>query len=427
MLKKIIMTERGLSRHRTTYFAPYIEDVLSDLERQGYTKKSMYLHLWCIKTFGEYLTERNIKICDLQINDLEDFIQWYLSKPRCVEKKRTHDRESRSLSKSMKGYIRNLYAYLQNRGIITLLSEDLKQIPYQDILDQYISFLRNHRGLADSTIKNHHRWTKAFLVSLTSEKCTIPLKKLSPNHVERFVIEESGKLGIDSRSIMISTLNNFLRYLKNEGYIPESCVPFLPRAKKYSFAELPSTIPWSSIKDMLNRVNRTTPMGRRDYAILMLFITYGLRASEVAGLRLENIDWRRKVICVHQQKSRTILELPLTGEVATALVDYLRQGRPPTTYRQIFITCQAPLHPITRCTAYHIVKNALRKAGIHTNHYGPHTLRHSRATFLLRQGNSLKTIGDLLGHQVTGTTLLYCKLAVEDLRSVTLELPEVHS
>ena len=96
--------------------------------------------------------------------------------------------------------------------------------------------------------------------------------------------------------------------------------------KKYSFAELPSTIPWSSIKDMLNRVNRTTPMGRRDYAILMLFITYGLRASEVAGLRLENIDWRRKVICVHQQKSRTILELPLTGEVATALVDYLRQG-----------------------------------------------------------------------------------------------------
>ena len=245
--------------------------------------------------------------------------------------------------------------------------------------------------------------------------------------MERFVVGESAKLGIASRPIMISTLNTFIRYLKSEGYIPESCVPFLPRRKSYRLAELPSAIPWSSIKRTLHSIDRTTPMGRRDYAIVSLLITYGLRISEVVGLRLEDINWRRKMFCVHQQKNRKTLELPLISEVVTALVDYLRHGRPPTTERQIFITCQAPLLPITRCTAYQIVRKALRSAEINAAHYGPHSLRHSRATFLLQQGNSLKIIGDLLGHQVPETTLLYCKLAVEDLRSVALELPEALS
>ena len=153
--------------------------------------------------------------------------------------------------------------------------------------------------------------------------------------------------------------------------------------------------------------------------------TYGLRASEVAGLRLKDLDWRQEILSIRQKKAKRTLKLPLISEVAAALIDYLRNGRPQTTIRHVFITCQAPIKPVTRETMYYVMHKILTRAGIKTEHYGPHSLRNTRATSLLRRGNSLKVIGDILGHRHPDSTFLYCKLAVEDLRAVALEIPEV--
>ena len=157
----------------------------------------------------------------------------------------------------------------------------------------------------------------------------------------------------------------------------------------------------------------------------MLLSTYGLRSGEVVGLQLEDVNWRQEVIHIRQTKTKRFLELPLVSKVAEALIDYLQCGRPRTIYREIFIKCLAPYKPMSISSLYHAVRRAFVKAGIKTEHYGPCSIRHARATSLLRQGHSLKEIGDLFGHKEPQSTMLYCNLDVEDLRKVALELPEV--
>ena len=140
-------------------------------------------------------------------------------------------------------------------------------------------------------------------------------------------------------------------------------------------------------------------------------------------LSLDNIDWRGAILRVTQPKVRRPLLLPLLEPVAAALVAYLRDGRPVSADRRIFRRCHAPAGPLTNAAVYALVRHAIRAAGIMAPHRGPHVFRHARATSLLRRGASLKTIGDLLGHRVPDATAIYCKLAVDDLRTVALEIP----
>ena len=427
MVREIIQTEKGRNRHLNTPISPYLDGYLGDLDRQGFATSTIHYDLCYVTRFGEYLVQHNIEIRDINELEIERFMQWYRSSRQNNEIKHPLSRDYNSTVKSLKGSIRKLLAYLRNIGEISPPSDSVAKIPTQEILDEYLSFLHVHRGLADSTIENHRRWTTAFLVWLDKVQPAIVLSKLTGSNVEHFVAEESNRLKPCACSIMRVTIQAFVNYLKSAGYIPLSCNSFLPKRKRYSLDSLPSAIAWSDIERVLDLVDKTTAMGRRDYAILVLLATYGLRASEVVGLRLEDFDWRQDILSVRQKKSNRTLKLPLVSEVATAIIDYIRNGRPKTTIRHIFITCQAPIKLATRGILYHIVSKALIRAEIKTDHYGPHCLRNTRATSLLRKGNSLKVIGDILGHRHPDSTFLYCKLALEDLRDVALEIPEVQS
>jgi integrase/recombinase XerD len=162
----------------------------------------------------------------------------------------------------------------------------------------------------------------------------------------------------------------------------------------------------------------------RNYAILLLLATYGLRAGEVVRLRLEDIDWCQECLHVRQSKTGRSTVLPLLVPVGNAILAYLRDGRPPTDAREVFLRAQAPVRPFRQGSSlYAIVARRLPKAGIHpAGKRGPHTFRHARAVGLLRAAVPLKTIGDLLGHTATASTAIYLKLATEDLREVGLDV-----
>jgi integrase len=151
---------------------------------------------------------------------------------------------------------------------------------------------------------------------------------------------------------------------------------------------------------------------------------YGLRASEVASLHLEDVDWRADQVRVAQSKGRRRLLLPLVTEAGEAILSYLRNGRPTSRHREIFVRHQAPYSPVKSPAIYRIVRKAIDRAGVETARRGPHVFRHGRATTWIRGGWSLKAIGDLLGHRSEDTTRVYCKLAIEDLRAVALDAPE---
>jgi integrase len=188
----------------------------------------------------------------------------------------------------------------------------------------------------------------------------------------------------------------------------------------YRLSDIPRSISWEDVGTVLATVDRRTACGRRDYAILLLLATYGLRGREVAALTLDDIDWKRERLAVPERKAGHSTAFPLSATVGTALVDYLRGGRPDTDDRHVFFRAVAPFRPIGTAAVSDTARRYLLRAGIDVPRPGSHTLRHSAVQRLVDADFSLKTIGDFVGHRSAASTEIYAKVATEALREVAL-------
>jgi integrase len=191
----------------------------------------------------------------------------------------------------------------------------------------------------------------------------------------------------------------------------------------YRQEQLPRALPWESVRALLASIDRTTALGQRDYAMLLPIATYGLRASEVVALTLDHIDWRRDELRVPRRKVDGVLLLPLTPEVGAALLDYIRRGRPADPSRVVFLRVRPPAGVLKATAVIEVFQAHARRSGLGIPFHGPHCLRHSLAVRLLREGVSLKAIGDVLGHRGVESTCVYLRLATDDLRDVALDVP----
>jgi site-specific recombinase XerD len=174
--------------------------------------------------------------------------------------------------------------------------------------------------------------------------------------------------------------------------------------------------------ELLKSPDLTSDIGLRDYAMFLLIATYGLRASEVVELTLDDVAWRKGVLRIHQRKTSSPLELPLTNEAATALTKHLKRSAPPAPYRRIFLRKRAPTGVLKPTAATEAFQALVRHSNLHIPFQGPHCLRHSLAVHLLKNGTPLKTIGRL-GHRTAESTSMYLRLATGDLRGVSLPAP----
>jgi integrase len=157
--------------------------------------------------------------------------------------------------------------------------------------------------------------------------------------------------------------------------------------------------------------------------LFLLITTYGLRTSEVAALRLDDIEWRAARLRVPRPKSKTPIVLPLSKEVGAAIADYLRRDRPNIAHREVFLRVRAPAGPLLPTAVTNAFQTWTRRGHLAIPYQGPHCLRHSLAVHLLRRGTSIKAIGDLLGHRSSEATCVYLRLHVDDLRDAALEVP----
>jgi integrase len=164
-------------------------------------------------------------------------------------------------------------------------------------------------------------------------------------------------------------------------------------------------------------------MGLRDYAMFLLIATYGLRASEVVAITLDDIHWRQGILRIHQRKTSSPLELPLSNEVLSALVKHLKRTPPPAPYRRVFLRMRAPMGVLKPTAVTEAFQALVRKSGLSISYQGPHCMRHAYALRLLKNGTPLKTIGDILGHRTAEATSMYLRLATGDLREVALAVP----
>jgi integrase len=176
---------------------------------------------------------------------------------------------------------------------------------------------------------------------------------------------------------------------------------------------------------VLRGIDRSHPVGRRDYALLQLLSTYGVRGGQVRALRLEDIDWAHDEILFRAAKRGKDVRLPLTREVGESLLDYLRHARPACACPEVFLTSRAPYHPLPQSNCLSaIVERRVRAAGLDLPSRGAHVFRHGFATRMLEQGHSLKAIADVLGHRHLDTTCVYAKVDFQALKQVALEWPQ---
>lgn len=218
-------------------------------------------------------------------------------------------------------------------------------------------------------------------------------------------------------------LRSLLRYMYRTRYVASDLAAHVVSPTLYAYEGIPSILEPDQIAAVLETTKRDrSPMGLRDYAMLLLLATYGLRSGEVRNLAIEDIDWRSETLRVRHSKTGVCSHLPLLPHVGEALLAYLRHGRPKTDRREIFMRSRAPYRPLRTFASE--VRSRLSAAGVKPpGKSGPHIFRHARAVEMLRASVPQKIIGDLLGHRSTEATIPYLKLATEDLRAIALDVP----
>lgn len=292
-----------------------------------------------------------------------------------------------------------------------------------EICHEYEIWLREERGLARASIAAL-MWEAQYFLACQIGRCGVEsLTDLSVSDIDRYMDLRTPGLRRKSLKDVAERLRSLLRYLHRTRRTAIDLAPHVIAPLLYAYEGIPSILDRGQIAAVLETARKdTTPVGLRDYAILQLLATYGLRSSEIRNLRIEDINWRTESIRIRHTKTRACSFLPLMERVGDAVLAYLRSGRPRTDSREIFIRTRAPYRQLW--ILYSTVQRRLRDAGVKPpGKCGPHIFRHARAVEMLRASVPQKVIGDLLGHRSTESTAPYLKLATEDLRAIALDVP----
>jgi site-specific recombinase XerD len=316
--------------------------------------------------------------------------------------------------------VRSLAEYLDEQGV---LADPPGKTATQELVGAYRDHLDHVRGLAKMTLAHHASSAAEFLMFLGYEADPGVLRRLKPRQLEAFIKAVGPGVCRETLQHTVAHLRSFLRFLVGREALADGLGAAIDTPRVYRGERLPRALSWKTVQAFLAAIDRSTPMGRRDYAMFLLITTYGLRTSEVAALRLDDIEWRAGRLRVPRPKVKTPIVLPLTKEVGAAIIEYLRRGRPDLSHREVFLRVRSPAGTLKPTAVTEAFQAWTRRSGLPIPYQGPHCLRHSLAVHLLRQGTSIKAIGDLLGHRSAEATCVYLRLNIADLRDAALEVP----
>lgn len=285
------------------------------------------------------------------------------------------------------------------------------------LIERFAAHLRVEQGLAADTIIEYCRSARLLLgVAGTAEGLAV----LDAATVSRFVQDRSSLLKVRSTERLVSGVRSFLRFLLLDGVIVVPLADAVPSVARWAQAELPRWLTPGDVEALLGSCDRDTPVGRRDYAIILLLLRLGLRAGEAAALRLDDINWRAGELVV-RGKGNTTERLPLPADVGAALAGYLQHGRQQRREREVFLRRLAPIRGLAPEGISEVVRAASERAGIGS--FGAHRLRHTAATSMLNAGASLTDVAQVLRHRNVATTAIYAKVDHRRLRELCVPWP----
>jgi len=297
--------------------------------------------------------------------------------------------------------------------------------PIGMIMTEYIAEIKHASDLSISTIQSYHLYLSVFLGYLN--KCGITSFK---HFDQAFLINFANDLGeysIITRHLIILKTNQFLKYLYDNQILPVDYSWIIPKTKYVRQPKLPSYYSPEEVEQLINSIDRSNPIGKRDFAMVLLVARIGLRCSDIANLKFTDILWERKQISINQQKTKDPIELPLFPEIGNAIIDYLKYGRPQSSLSYVFLRHVPPYNNVCNNLLYGIIKKYMNLSGINYDErrHGPHALRHSLATNLLNKEVTLPVISSVLGHTRSESTMFYLRVDTNSLRKCALEVPAI--
>jgi site-specific recombinase XerD len=416
VLEDLFRRPDKLARFRLPPLGSQMDGFCDWLSRQGFSQDTMCRRVCQASQFNQFLRRRGIKEGqDIEIGLAERFIKKHL--PRCRYKRSYGDRHV-----YIPRRFRSFIDYLSERGLFAPSSQP--STPQQQLLQEYLDYLKYERNLAEKTINQHQCYLTPFLDDLGAAPAK-RLRELSPKQVLAFFTKNTQDRALSVRRCIQGTLRVFLGFCVKQGYLKCDLAQALPKVRTYKLSGVPRGISDEGAHKTLECIDRTTAIGRRDFAIIQLLHTYGVRGGQVRALRLDDIQWRENRIRFTAHKRGKQLIQPLFDEVGEALLDYLRHGRPQAPYPEVFLTTRRPFRPL-RCgsTLSFMVAQRMSQAGVSRPKACSNGFRHGFATRMLQHGQSIKTIADLMGHRNINTTFIYTKVDLETLRQVPLDWPE---
>jgi site-specific recombinase XerD len=371
--------------------------------RDGYSRQSGGYRIGLIRDFSRWLmrTQRDVRDVD------EQAVSHFLAER--VKYRRPQ--------KADKAALKRLLTVLREVGAITPIVPATLG-PHEQIFADFAQFLDRDRGLARATII--HRWpvVRLFLKGTGTTRIE-DFSRLRQVDVIGFVERHARDQSPDTAKGMCCSLRAFLRYLRYEDRISIDLAGCVPTVRRWKFSALPTFLSPAQVRQVLDACDRRTGSGRRDYAILMMLARLGLRANEVTTVLLDDVNWQSGEVLIHA-KGRQQVSMPLTPEAGAAIAAYLRDGRPQSDSRRLFLRDNAPYDGFASSAAVSMIaRMALKRAGMSGfAHLGAHLFRHSLATELLRSGATLTEIGQVLRHRGHDTTRIYAKVDIDGLRNL---------
>ena len=387
--------------------APFASGFADELHRQGYTRLSATNQMKLLAHLSRWLASEGLGADELRTVEVDRFVRARCAAGVC-------------LLRSIKA-LRPLLTYLRGLGVVPP-AVATPGGPVDEVLARYRSYLTVERGLANATARGYVDAVRPFLRGrLLPDGHALDLAHLVAADIVAFVAARCPHQSRGGASLTVTALRSLLGFLYVDGAIARPLTSFVPSVSRRRLAGLPKALNADQVQRLLASCNRGVGNGRRDFAVLTMLARLGLRAGEVAKLKLDDIDWQAGEIIVHGKGSCTE-RLPLPADVGDAMVAYLRGGRPASALgRTVFVRIKAPHRALTTGGVTQIVAAAARRAGLGLIH--AHRLRHTAATEMLRAGASLPEIGQLLRHRRALTTAIYAKIDYEALRTIARPWP----
>jgi len=405
MFTQLYRSPSALARHLSAPYAQERARYLLHCANQGYSKATLLLKarelLWVARKLSAYGS------LQVTIEQIETGAQgWHEREQACGQP--LHIQWTRVR------FIEAARAWLRFLG---LLRPSVGPPPFAEHLGDYATLMERERGLAASTIRQRSQCIAQFLRWYGGRRPC--LETIGLGDIDEYL---GGGLAAgwcrSSVHGVAAVLRGFCRFGASRGWCSTNLADAIRGPRVYADEGLPLGPDWSEVQRLLATLETDRVADIRDRAILMLFALYGLRATEVAQLRLADFDWAQDLLHVRRVKGRGGQIYPLVSAVGNAVARYLKDGRPPSTRPNVFLTLVPPFRPLSRGAMYSLTCKRLTALQVACAHRGPHALRHACATHLVAEGLSLNAVGDHLGHRCTAATRIYAKVDLPGLRQV---------